>query len=135
MKKIKCLVFIFTLTLITSVFNIKADSYLGFASITIPSMSGVYTSPTVRKTTFSEQYIMKIGAIDKLSGDERAIGARLKNISNTYVLTTKNAYTKLKSQSSLGLIPAEYQLQLKANKWTLSAIYFSGTWVLDDYLI
>ena len=136
MKRIKIVAVLFLLTCITSLANIKADSYLGFTGVTIPAMNGIYTSSAVNKTTMSEQYIMKTGATDKLSGDERAIGARIMGATTSYVTVTKDSYAKLDSGTTgLGLTPVAHQLEMRANKWTVSSVSFSGIWILDDYLL
>ncbi len=136
MKKVKFIVVLFLLTCITSLANIKADSYLGFTGITIPSLQGIYTSTAVNKKTMSDQYISKTGAIDKLSGDERAIGARIQGATTSYVTVPKDSYAKLGSGSTgLGLSPVAHKLEMRANKWTVSSISFSGIWILDDYLL
>lgn len=135
MKKIKITLVLFLLTCITSLVNIKADSYLGFAGVTLPAGQGIFTSTAVNKKTMSEQYISKTGAIDKLSGDERAIGARIQGVS-TYVTVPKGSYAKLDSgDTGLGLSTVAHKLQLRANKWTVSSVSFSGIWYLDDYLM
>lgn len=136
MKKIKIVVVLLLLTCITSLANIKADSYLGFCDITIPAVQGIYTSPAVNKKTISDQYISKSGAIDKLSGDERAIGARIQGATTSYVTVPRDSYAKLGSGSTgLGLSPVAHKLEMRANKWTVSSISFSGIWILDDYLL
>ena len=136
LSKLKTVVGLFLFTCILSMYNVKADSFISFIDIKIPSAQVVYTSDPVTKTTISEQYVKKNGAIDSLSGDERAIGARLKNITTYYVETEKNKYVQLFStNSSLGANPGVYELQLKANKWTVTSVSFTGSWALDAYTI
>lgn len=136
MKKLKIVVSLFLFTCILSLNNIKADSYLNFASITVPSMQGIYTSSSVYKTSLSNQYIKKIAAIDKLSGDERTIGARLKDVTTYYAKTVKGSYVQLfNNNSGLGQTTGSYKLQLKAEKWTATSSAFSGSWILDDFLL
>ena len=136
MNKIKIIFFLFLITCVTSLSNIKASPSFAFSQITVPAMQGIYTSDAQTKQTISDQYIMKTGATDKLSGDERAIGARLSGVSNTYVTVPKNSYAQLDSGTTgLGQSPVSHQLQLRATKWTVSAVYFSGIWILDDYIL
>ena len=136
MNKIKMVGFIFLFTLILSIANVKADSYLGLVGVTIPRLHGVYTSPSVEKTTISNQYVKKIGAVDNLSGDDRAMGARLKNVTTYYASLVTGQYTQLfNDNAGLGQTTGNYQLQLRATKSTVSTVSFSGTWILDDYLI
>lgn len=137
MKKIKIVIGIFALSCILSLTNVKASSFFGFNSITVPGMQGTYTTKdSVEKTTYSDQYVRKAGATDKLSGDDRNVGAKLTDVTTYYVETVKDKYVKLfNNNSGLGSIPGNYKLTLRAGTWTVSSIYFSGTWVLDDYLI
>ena len=135
MKKYKIVGVLFALTCILSLKNIKADSYLGFTNITIPSMQGVYTSSSITKTTWSNQYAQKISAIDNMSGDDRAIGARINGIGASYVTLSQGQYVQLQNTTVGGYNAGTYQLQLRANKWTVSSASFAGTWILDDYLL
>lgn len=136
MNKIKIVVGLFIFTCILSLNNVNAASYLGFANITVPSMQGLYTSRGIEKTTISNQYVNKIAARDKLSNDDRAIGARLQDITTEYMLLETGKNIKLLNDNAgLGQVPGTYKLTLKAQKWTISEVSFSGTWYLDDYLI
>lgn len=136
MKKIKFVLCVFVITCISSALNIKADSYLGFAGITIPAAYGTYTTDYVNKTTESNQYIKKIAAIDSASGDERTIEARLQGVTTKYVRTEKGKYVQLFSDNAgLGQTAGKYKLTLKAETWLLTTSKFSGSWVLDDYLL
>ena len=61
---------------------------LTFSNITIPALRKTYTSEErVRTNTINEQTLHTINAIDKVSGDGRAIDARVKGM-NTGMETT-----------------------------------------------
>ncbi|MCI8347040.1 MAG: hypothetical protein HFJ12_03715 [Bacilli bacterium] len=136
MKKFKIIMGLLALTTILSINNIKASGVMTYVDIKIPSMQGIYTTEKETKNTISEQYIYTVGAVDYLSGDDRVIGARLKDITTSYMIATEGRYVQLdSSNTSLGATPGEYQLQLKANKWTMSAVHYTGTWYLDENLL
>lgn len=128
MKKLKIVAAIFLITFIMSMFEVKADSYLGFINVSIPTFAGNYTTDYQKKTTHSSQYIKK-------SSDAGTIGARLENVTTYYVTTEKDKYVKLFSDNAgLGDIPANYQLSLR-NDWSVLKTNFTGMWILDDFLL
>lgn len=137
MKIIKVVLSMLVVTTILAVSGVTAASYLAFSSITLPAFSGVYTGPTVTKTEISYQYMKKIGATDKLSGDERAVVAR--TISTDYgnsawISLPKGSYATW-GEVAYNMFPANYKLQMKLSTWTVTAAYFSGMWVLDESLL
>lgn len=136
MKIVKTIAILFALTCVTSLMNVKADGSYAFLAVTIPAAQGNYTSPSVTKTTWSNQYVKSTGATDNVSGDGRAVKARLKNISNSYTTLTKNSYVQLYAgDTGLGTAPNSYQLQVASVNWFLTAASWSGNWILDDYLL
>ncbi len=135
MKKFKIVAAIFALTCILSLNNIKADSYLGFAGITLPAAQGTYVSSNATKTTLSNQYVKSYGAIDVLSGDDRGVGARLHNLGTSRVTLSVGNYVQLQNNGSLGQIQGDYQLEFRATRWTVTSATLSAMWILDDYLM
>ena len=135
MKKFKIVAAIFALTCILSLNNIKADSYLGFAGITLPAAQGTYVSSKATKTTLSNQYVKSYGAIDVLSGDDRGVGARLYNLGTSRVTLSVGNYVQLQNNGSLGQIQGDYQLEFRATRWTVTSATLSAMWILDDYLM
>lgn len=125
---------IFALTCILSLNHIKADSYLGFAGISVPSAQGTYVSSSARKTTLSDQYVKSSGAIDVLLGDDRGIASRIHNIGASRVNLVVNKYIKL-DPNGIAQAPATYQLEFRATKWTVTSETLSAMWILDDYLM
>lgn len=130
MEKIKIVVSLFAISFIFSVTGVNA-AYHSFIGITIPSMSGTYTSDSVYKNTISNQTVKKNGAKDNLSGDERAIQSRLNGIGASYI-DVATSYRTLANNGSLGQIPGDYKIEFKAKKWTASSVTFSGSWILDN---
>lgn len=128
MNKIKFLSIVFLATIIMSIFDVKADSYLSLLNVSIPAFSNNYTTDYQKKTTYSSQYIKK-------GSDTGTIGARLENVTTYYVTTEKDKYVKLFSDNAgLGDIPADYKLSLR-NSWSVIKTNFTGMWILDDYLL
>lgn len=136
MKNFKIILGLLVVTTLLSVSNIKASGVMTYTRISIPAFNGIYTTESETKTTMSEQYIHTIGAVDWLSGDARIIGARLNNITTQYVIATEGQTVQLPSENtSIGATPGDYKLDLKAQKWTATTVYYTGTWYLDDYYI
>lgn len=134
MKKFKIVALIFALTCILSLNNIKADSYLGFAGISVPAAQGTYVSSNAKKTTLSDQYVKSGGAIDVLSGDDRGIASRIHNIGASRVNLVVNQYVKL-DHNGIAQAPSTYQLEFRATRWTVTSATLSAMWILDDYLM
>lgn len=136
MKQIKIVAALFLVTCVTSLMNVKADSYLAFANITLKAYNKVYTTSSTKKTTISDQYVNYTSAYDNFSGDERVVQARLSGVTSSWKDLVKKTNTKLLSgTSSIGTSKGSFQLQLRAKKWTASSVSFSGVWYLDDYLL
>lgn len=136
MKKIKILLGVFIISCIFCATGVKATSFKSWVSLTIPALSKTYTSDAYQKTVFSDQYAKKDYATDKLSGDERAIQARLQNITTSWTDLPKGSIIKLNAGSTnLGQAPGTYKLQLRAKLSTVTEAYFGGHWYLDDTLI
>lgn len=136
MKKIKILLGVFIISCVFCATGVKATSFKSWASLEIPRLQGIYTSDAYQKTVFSDQYAKKDYATDKLSGDERAIQARLQNITTSWTDLPKGSIETLDvGSTNLGQAPGTYKLQLRAKKSTLSEAWFGGHWYLDDTLI
>lgn len=137
--KFKTLISIFVITSILSLNNIKAssvgDGWLSIANFNIPAMQGTATTGEATKNTISNQYLQSYGAIDSMSTDHRAIQARINGIGSSYVDLVEYQDIQLKNNGSLGQVPGNYKLQLKAKKWTVSGATFFGMWTLDSNLI
>lgn len=135
MKKIKVVLIVFLITCVSSLMNVKAG-YLVMSSITIPSFKGYFTSDEAVKETYSNQYMKKIGAVDKLSGDGRAILGCISGVSGGFTDLVDNEFTILEnSPSGYGQIPATYRLLLQSKKWLVTEAYFTGNWVLDENIL
>lgn len=136
MKKFGIVATLFAITCVLSLENIKADSYLGFSGIKLPAFSGNYTSSKTKKTTDSIQKVKSFGAVDNLSGDDRAVEAKLANIATTYVDLKTGSYVDLKyvTSSGEGWYNGNYQIQFRCKKSTLSTSTLSAMWVLDPDL-
>ena len=135
MKKMKLVFLVFVVTCILSIMNVKA-SYLVISGITIPRFSGIYTSDEAVKDTFSNQYMKKIGAVDKNSGDGRAIEAQIQGALTGFILLNDNQFTVLpNSNSGYGEMPGTYRILLKSKKSLITEAYFTGKWVLDENLL
>ena len=136
MKKIKIVLSVLAVSCILSLMNVKASSYLGIIGVNIPSMMGLYKTPYVTKTTISDQYVRGV-AIDNLTAQNRAVGARLEGVTTQYVrIPSTDQYVKLfNDNAGLGAIPANYQLTIRAENWGLTSATFSGMWILDDFLL
>lgn len=136
MKKFGIIATLFAITCVLSLGDIKADSYLGFAGIKLPALSSAYTSDEVQKTTDSIQKVKSFGAVDNLSGDDRAVEAKLANIATTYVDLKTGSYVDLKyvTSSSEGWYHGKYKIQFRCKKATLSTATLSAMWVLDPNL-
>ena len=133
MGKFKIIAVLFAITCVLSLNNIKADSSLGFNNITIPSAQGVYESSSVKKVTTSTQYVKGFGAYDTMSGDGRALLARISGTS-TYYDVIDDQYVNI-DPLRLSNNPGTYKLQVKAKRWTVSTAKANLYWILDDYLI
>ena len=135
MKIIKFVSFLLVATCITSFMNVKADGYLSILSVTLPSWSGNYLSSSATKTTISDQYVKSAGAVDNLSGDGRAVEARVYGI-NTYTTLVKNSNVKLYAGNThLAQGTGSHRLEVRSVKSLLTTATWSGTWIIYDYLL
>lgn len=131
MKKIKLLLGAFIISCVLSVSGVSAK-YLSFVGVKLPAWSGVYTSSKVTKSTNGYQYIKTSGATDLLSGDGRAISARVYGAGTSYVGATTGKWIKLQDNNQYTTVAGiDYQIQLKATKSTLSKVSYNGIWDLD----
>lgn len=135
MKKFKVVFSVFVVTCILSIMNVKAG-YLVISGVTIPSFSGIYTSEEAIKDTVSGQYLKKIGAVDKISGDGRAILAQIQGVPYGFTQLADSGFTTMPiSNGGYGGVPGPYRMLLKSKKWLATEAYFTGNWVLDENLL
>ncbi len=132
MKYIKGTLAVFVVSLIFSAFKVDALSSISLIDVEIPSFKGIYSSAQKTKTVEGQQYITKVNAIDRLSGDGRNIEAR------TYKTTENNNTTEWlqlpkgkrvtweASNSSVNF----YKLHLRSVKSLPTTAGFWGTWEL-----
>lgn len=113
----------------------KGES-LTLAEITLPKKSGVYTSDrTKNKTEKGLQHIRTASAVDKWSGDGRAVLAQVVGPKGEaeWMLSPKGQLVSWTSSNSK--VVGSYYLKLKARKSTLSTVSYSGTWYLDNAIV
>lgn len=129
MKYLKGSFFLFLATAILSVVGVNAATYRNFVGVNIPNMQRPYTSSASNKTSWSEQSAYKVGAIDSMSGDERAIQARTNGNGSisSYVTLPKGSEKTIPGNT----VPGSYALQLRAETWLPTSASFSGHWYLD----
>ena len=131
MNKIKIILGVFALSILVSAFSVNASSYLTFLDITIPRLSKTYTSEEKSKDIENLQYIETDAAIDDLSGDSRAILAKVTGTDWIEANGDSGYHTWGTSSQKKGT----YNLYLKAKKSTLSTASYWGTWYIDGRLI
>ena len=132
MRKIKILFGLLIVTCVFSLLGVNASSYASFIGIDIPAFNGNYTSGYYTKTEYGNQYFKKTSAIDQLSGDERAIQARLKDTAESWVTAPKGQVVQLDSSNyGSGLGTGSYRINIRASKSTVSKAWFNGYWYLD----
>ncbi|MCM1370969.1 MAG: hypothetical protein NC181_03665 [Clostridium sp.] len=131
MKYLKGTLVAFVATFIFSLVYVSAGNTLTFIDITIPGFQGTYTSEQRDKTdNINMQYIEKYDAIDDLSGDNRAVNARVRGMlagmqNSSWVATVADTKVALGDNSkTLG----SWKMELKANKWLVSSASFWGMW-------
>lgn len=130
MKYVKGSLLLLAVTTVLSMAGVNASTYRSFTGVSIPAFSGIYTSESASKAAWGKQSAYKVGAIDKLSGDERAMQARTNgggNISG-YVTLPKGSETTITGNNT---VPGSYSLQLRASTSLISGASFSGHWYLD----
>lgn len=136
MKKFKILFITFIASCIFCAIGANADSHKAWVTLDLGAFKEIYTSGSYSKTVLSNQYAKKDYATDKLSGDERAVEARLQNITTGWTTLPKGQITQLNMGSTnLGQSTGTYKLQLRLQKSTISGARFGGIWYLDDTLI
>lgn len=135
MKIVKYILVVLTLTSVLAIGGVQATSYISFVGIDLPSMSRTYTSSEETKTKVSYQYAKKIGAIDNVTGAERAVDVRtISDVSYSLWIRIPKGSIETWGQD-LNMYENDYQLQLKLATWSFSGASFSGTWYLDDLLV
>ena len=104
---------------------------LTFSNITIPAFKGTYTSDErVKSNTTNEQTLHTINATDRISGDGRAINARVKGMLSGMSTTSWKSAPKGKviSFGSSSREIGSWKLQLQSNKNLPTKAGYWGTW-------
>lgn len=135
MKIIRNILAVFTLSVILGVAGVNAlGEHISFVGFTLKNLSGTKDTEVVQKTKEGLQYMYTSNAIDKLSGDQRAVSVQTvgKEYSN-FIATPKGSYVSWGNADSKK--KGGFYLKIKATKSTLSTVSYNGTWFLDDALI
>lgn len=133
MKKVKILMAAFVVSCVVSAMGVNAAQTVGLTNITVPALVGTYSTGYHSKTQDGHQYAKKTSAIDSLSGDERAVKARLAGVDNDFLWVTlpKGTKTQIHSgYSQLGDYTGSFSLQLRHVKVLATTSTFNGTWWL-----
>lgn len=78
MKYLKITLALFVGSLCLSLSGVQATQYIQLSNVDIPWFKGIFTSKQVDKGDWTyNQKVKKISAVDKLSGDGRAIEGRI----------------------------------------------------------
>ncbi len=133
MKYFKSVFVLFLIVTTLSAFDVRADFYTG--RITIPNRNQIWYSGPVKKglPKVETQTIMSTMSYDNLSGDERAVKARLQGTifglgQTAWENTIIGVHVPFESKSqALGM----WCLELYATKWLLTSSTFNGHWHLE----
>ena len=133
MKKfLKIIVVVFIFAGIVNISNVMAATgILSLVNFSVPAFSGVAQSDVAYKQYDGPQYAVKINAYDKISGDERAVDARI--FSNSFTVwkrLPKGTLVTWDQMQTGGMMP--YKLELRnGNSNVVTGSNFYGTWYLD----
>lgn len=135
MKNIKTILAVFTLSVILGVAGVSAlGERLSFVGFNLKNFSGVSTSAVYNKTKQSLQYMNTIGAVDNITGGDRAVSVQTVGSSySSWISAPKGQYVSWQDASTKNI--GGYYLNIKATKSTLSTVTYNGTWFLDDSLV
>ena len=132
MKYWKITLTAFIATFIFAVYNANAQT-LSLVDITIPSFKGTYMTSQQDKWDTNTQYIKKTECTDDLSGDGRAILAKVHGMfagmsDSSWVTATKNQNVSFGSNSqTIG----GWKLYLQSNKNLITTASFWGVWTIN----
>ncbi len=132
MKYLKITLSVFIATFIFAVYNAAAQT-LTLINVTIPALKGTYMTSQQDKYNTNTQYIEKTECTDDLTGDGRAIIAKVHGmfagmVDSSWVNTPKNQNVSFGSNSqSIG----GWKLYLQSNKNLITTASFWGIWTID----
>lgn len=132
MKYIKGTLAVFVVSLVFSAFSVGALNSISLIDVEIPIFKGLYISSQKTKTVDGQQYITKVNAIDRVSGDGRNIESRTyrttgnNNTTEWLTLPKGKRVTWKTSNSSVNF----YKLHLRSVKSLPTTAGFWGTWEL-----
>ena len=131
MKQIKLLMALFAVSCVMSSLNVKAANQ-NLKNISIPGLYGKYQTGYYTKSEDSPQYAKKDSAKDTLSGNERAIMAKVTTGSTKAVEIPKGK--KVELDKGTGLVELKgnvFQLELTHKSPYVTGSTFNGTWYLN----
>ena len=133
MKVLKGLAITFVLSVTAACVGVQADDYMGLLGIKIPGFNGTYTSVTVKKTDYNNQFQKSINTVP------RGVGVRAQ-VNNTngdhgkYYTLNMGGCTKITGTDGVGTNPGNYKLNLQTTSFQFGSTEYTGTWVLDENL-
>lgn len=134
MKVLKALAITFALSITAACVGVQADDYLGLIGVDIPAgYEKVYTSPRVKKTQYSHQYLKTVG-----STDDRGVRARVNDTNGdhgSYYNLTQGGCNRVTGSDGVGTVPGNYTLNVQVIGFHITVTEYTGTWVLDEDLM
>lgn len=129
MKYLKITVTIFVFTICFAFCNAHAEEFgvTGYVGINLKNLSQSTTIDKKDKSTYSYQSAKKNSAIDSLSGDERAVQAKVTN--SSWIDLPKGQTVSWKE--ALTYYSGTYTHYVKLKKSTLSTASYYGWWYWD----
>ena len=135
MKRLKLLVCVFVLSIISLISGVNADDgWKVFRNIKVPSMQGTYTSNAGVKTVKNAQKVFNISSIDNFSNDDRMLSFTTVNEQGKKSPTIYAVSNQVSEWVNGHETTGGYTLKIKATKWTTSSVNFYGMWYLDGNL-
>ncbi len=129
MKLLKITAVVFVFTLVFAFAGVSADTWAGFSDVTLKKMSGTTQISTHYKANDCAQTVLKTGALDDWSSDDRAVQAKLDTSSGWTDLVTSK-WVAINDQYAY-FSGVNYTFYLRAKKSTLSTVSFWGQWSWD----
>ena len=107
---------------------------MGLIGVDIPAgYEKVYTSPRVKKTQYSHQYLKTVG-----STDDRGVRARVNDTNGdhgSYYNLTQGGCNRVTGSDGVGTVPGNYTLNVQVIGFHITVTEYTGTWVLDEDLM